>query len=74
MESSINQEVDKEYAIGVISEVFDQNKDGKINEAEFIEGCKKWINEANNDNSKGRKPFRKASQFFMLICTMTLSS
>ncbi|WOH11905.1 hypothetical protein DCAR_0831401 [Daucus carota subsp. sativus] len=45
MESG-NLEVDNAYAVNVILEVFDRNRDGKISEHEFVEGCMKWIDES----------------------------
>ncbi|CAN4116606.1 unnamed protein product [Withania somnifera] len=39
--------VDKDYAISKIMTVFDLNNDKKIDLHEFIEGCKRWIEEFN---------------------------
>ncbi|KAH6761730.1 ATP synthase F1 complex assembly factor [Perilla frutescens var. hirtella] len=38
--------VEKGYAISQMLKTFDRNKDGRIEEHEFIDGCLKWINEA----------------------------
>ncbi|KAK4440019.1 Sodium/calcium exchanger NCL1 [Sesamum alatum] len=38
--------IDHKMAISDIMKTFDFNNDGCINEQEFIEGCKKWIEEA----------------------------
>lgn len=62
---SVNLEVDNAYAVNVILEVFDRNKDGKISEHEFVEGCMKWIDEskelAQKDDCKWGKSLNKAS-------------
>lgn len=62
--------VDKEYAVGVILGAFDQNKDGKISEHEFVEGCKKWIDEAKQlaekDNSKWGNAFSQQASHILL--------
>ncbi|XP_019175856.1 PREDICTED: uncharacterized protein LOC109171183 [Ipomoea nil] len=39
-------EVDRSYALSKILASFDQNKDEEIDEAEFIQGCVNWIEEA----------------------------
>ncbi|PIN24276.1 Calmodulin and related proteins (EF-Hand superfamily) [Handroanthus impetiginosus] len=39
-------QVEKDYAMSEKLKVFDMNKDGRIEEHEFLEGCTKWINEA----------------------------
>ncbi|XP_020554049.1 uncharacterized protein LOC105175606 [Sesamum indicum] len=39
-------QVEKDYAISEILKAFDLNNDGRIEEHEFVEGCKKWITEA----------------------------
>ncbi|KAL3820380.1 hypothetical protein ACJIZ3_006285 [Penstemon smallii] len=39
-------QVEKDYALSEILKAFDLNKNGRIEEQEFIEGCTKWINEA----------------------------
>nr|GMD83251.1 sodium/calcium exchanger NCL1-like [Ipomoea batatas] len=39
-------EVDRSYALSKILASFDENKDEEIDEAEFIQGCVKWIEEA----------------------------
>ncbi|OIT20091.1 PREDICTED: uncharacterized protein LOC109220641 [Nicotiana attenuata] len=50
--------VDKDYAITKILNSFDQNNNKIIEEDEFVEGCKRWIEEAkqlaqsNDSNSK----------------------
>ncbi|XP_060196392.1 sodium/calcium exchanger NCL2-like [Lycium barbarum] len=38
--------VDKDYAIYKILKSFDLNNDNRIDEYEFVEGCKRWIEEA----------------------------
>lgn len=38
--------VDKRIAVSDVLKTFDFNGDGNINEQEFVEGCKKWIDEA----------------------------
>lgn len=52
-------EVDKHYAISKILTAFDLNHDTKIDEDEFVEGCKKWIEEAKmlatSDDSSTRR-------------------
>lgn len=39
-------QVEKSYAISEMLKTFDLDKDGRIEEHEFIEGCSKWIDEA----------------------------
>ncbi|XP_060194416.1 sodium/calcium exchanger NCL1-like isoform X2 [Lycium barbarum] len=39
-------QVDKDFAISKILNSFDQNNDKIIEEEEFVEGCKRWIEEA----------------------------
>ncbi|XP_059291057.1 sodium/calcium exchanger NCL1-like [Lycium ferocissimum] len=56
-------QMDKDYAISKILNSFDQNNDKKIQEEEFVEGCKRWIEEAKriaqSDESNSRKILRK---------------
>ncbi|KAL2524238.1 sodium/calcium exchanger family protein/calcium-binding EF hand family protein [Abeliophyllum distichum] len=52
-------QVDKDYAISEILKVFDLNKDGRIEEHEFVEGCTKWINEAKQLAESGESTSRK---------------
>ncbi|KAH6829132.1 hypothetical protein C2S53_013280 [Perilla frutescens var. hirtella] len=40
------KQVEKGYAISQMLKTFDRNKDRRIEEHEFIDGCLKWINEA----------------------------
>ncbi|XP_055804722.1 sodium/calcium exchanger NCL1-like [Solanum dulcamara] len=57
-------DVDKDYAISKILNSFDQNNDKIIQEEEFVEGCKKWIEEATqlaqSDDSNSKRILRKA--------------
>lgn len=46
-------EVEKGYAISEMLKTFDPNRDGRIEEHEFVEGCSKWINEAAHLAEKG---------------------
>ncbi|XP_041994288.1 sodium/calcium exchanger NCL2-like isoform X2 [Salvia splendens] len=46
-------EVEKGYAISEMLKTFDLNRDGRIEEDEFVEGCSKWINEAAELAGKG---------------------
>lgn len=61
-------QVDKDYAVSEILKTFDQNTDGRIEEHEFVEGCKKWIHEAKqlakSGDSTPRKFLREASYLF----------
>lgn len=70
MESG-NLEVDNAYAVNVILEVFDRNKDGKISEHEFVEGCMKWIDEskelAQKDDSKWGKSLNKRKKTLQVV-------
>lgn len=63
--------VDKDYAITKILNSFDQNNDKIIDEDEFVEGCKRWIEEAKqlaqSDDSNSKKILRKASKFLLKI-------
>ncbi|KAM3251421.1 sodium/calcium exchanger NCL1 [Capsicum annuum] len=56
-------QVDKDYAISKILNSFDKNNDKKIEEEEFVEGCKRWIEEATqlaqSDDSNSKKILRK---------------
>ncbi|XP_060193293.1 sodium/calcium exchanger NCL-like [Lycium barbarum] len=56
-------QMDKDYAISKILNSFDQNNDKKIQEEEFVDGCKRWIEEAKqiaqSDESNSRKTLRK---------------
>lgn len=38
--------VDKNYAVSKILRAFDLNNDTRIDEDEFVEGCRRWIEEA----------------------------
>ncbi|CAI9783712.1 unnamed protein product [Fraxinus pennsylvanica] len=44
-------DVNKHLAVSEVMKSFDFNKDEKINVHEFIEGCKKWIDETNSSSS-----------------------
>lgn len=63
-------QVDKDYAISKILNSFDKNNDKKIEEEEFVEGCKRWIEEATqlaqSDDSNSKKILRKASTELLL--------
>ncbi|KAM3394078.1 sodium/calcium exchanger NCL2 [Capsicum galapagoense] len=58
--------VDKNYAISKILAVFDRNNDQKIDLEEFVEGYKKWIEEAKmlakSDDSTTRRILNKVVQ------------
>ncbi|KAL0442690.1 UNVERIFIED_CONTAM: Sodium/calcium exchanger NCL [Sesamum latifolium] len=58
-------QVEKDYAISEILKAFDLNNDGRIEEHEFVEGCKKWITEATqlaeSGDSTARHFLREAS-------------
>ncbi|XP_075091041.1 sodium/calcium exchanger NCL [Nicotiana tabacum] len=60
--------VDKDYAITKILNSFDQNNDKIIDEDEFVEGCKRWIEEAKqlaqSDDSNSKKILRKVVEQF----------
>ncbi|XP_060186756.1 sodium/calcium exchanger NCL-like isoform X2 [Lycium barbarum] len=43
--------VDGNFALSTLSRIFDKNKDERINEEEFIEGCKKLLQEAKDDST-----------------------
>ncbi|KZV57548.1 hypothetical protein F511_03008 [Dorcoceras hygrometricum] len=47
MESG-KMKVDNKYAVSEIMKTFDFDSDMRINEQEFINGCKKWIDETNS--------------------------
>lgn len=56
-------EVDKDYAISRMISSFDQNHDKKIQEEEFVEGCKDWIEKgllAQSDDPNSKKILRQA--------------
>ncbi|KAM3285005.1 sodium/calcium exchanger NCL1 [Capsicum chacoense] len=56
-------QVDKDYAISKILNSFDKNNNKKIEEEEFVEGCKRWIEEATqlaqSDDSNSKRILRK---------------
>ncbi|KAL3345234.1 hypothetical protein AABB24_024271 [Solanum stoloniferum] len=64
MQSGKVVDVDKDYAIYKILNSFDKNNDKIIQEEEFVEGCKKWIEEAaqlaQSDDSSSKRILRKA--------------
>ncbi|MCD7452673.1 hypothetical protein HAX54_017733 [Datura stramonium] len=43
--------VDSNFALSTLSRIFDKNRDGRINEEEFVEGSKKLIQEAKDDST-----------------------
>ncbi|CAN4084141.1 unnamed protein product [Withania somnifera] len=59
-------QMDKDYAISKILNSFDRNKDKIIEEEEFEEGCKRWIEEATelaqSDDSNSKKILRKVAE------------
>ncbi|KAL8468162.1 hypothetical protein ACS0TY_031415 [Phlomoides rotata] len=59
-------QVEKGYAISEMLNKFDLNRDGRIEEHEFIEGCSKWIDEATQlakqDDSTAKKILREVVQ------------
>ncbi|KAM3306707.1 hypothetical protein P3S67_013577 [Capsicum chacoense] len=61
--------VDKNYAISKILAAFDRNNDQKIDLEEFVEGYKKWIEEAKmlakSDDSTTRRILNKVVQPFI---------
>lgn len=71
MQSGKVVEVDKDYAISKILNSFDKNNDKVIQEEEFVEGCKKWIEEAaqlaQSDDSSTKKILRKASELLLIV-------
>ncbi|XP_019238863.1 PREDICTED: uncharacterized protein LOC109218920 [Nicotiana attenuata] len=58
LEELVNQlesgkvKVDSNFALSTLSSIFDKNGDERINEEEFIEGCKKLIQESNGVHAK----------------------
>ncbi|XP_060190257.1 sodium/calcium exchanger NCL2-like [Lycium barbarum] len=58
--------VDKDYAIYKILKYFDLNNDNRIDEYEFVEGCKRWIEEAKilakSDDSTARRILHEVVQ------------
>lgn len=64
-------DVDKDYAISKILNSFDRNNDKIIQEGEFVEGCKKWIEEATqlaqSDDSNSKRILRKASELLLIV-------
>ncbi|XP_059283618.1 sodium/calcium exchanger NCL2-like [Lycium ferocissimum] len=58
--------VDKDYAIYKILKYFDLNNDNRIDEYEFVEGCKRWIEEAKmlakSDDSTTRRILHEVVQ------------
>ncbi|KAK4485288.1 hypothetical protein RD792_007921 [Penstemon davidsonii] len=65
-------QVEKDYAISEILKAFDLNKNGRIEEHEFIKGCTKWINEAshlaaNRNSTSDDNSLREASRMKLLI-------
>ncbi|KAG5610053.1 hypothetical protein H5410_021334 [Solanum commersonii] len=57
--------VDSGFALSTLSRIFDQNRDGRINEEEFIEGSKKLIQEAKDDSTS--KKFLDEANFLLLL-------
>lgn len=55
-------EVEKGYAISEMLNNFDLNRDGRIEEHEFIEGCSKWIDEATQLSKKDDSIAKKILQ------------
>ncbi|XP_073146437.1 sodium/calcium exchanger NCL-like [Henckelia pumila] len=45
--------VDNKYAVSEIMKTFDFDSDMRINEQEFINGCKKWIDETSSSSEHG---------------------
>ncbi|KAL0288933.1 UNVERIFIED_CONTAM: Sodium/calcium exchanger NCL1 [Sesamum calycinum] len=64
-------QVEKDYAISEILKAFDLNNDGRIEEHEFVEGCKKWITEATqlaeSGDSSARHFLREAKHKFDVV-------
>ncbi|KAL3341085.1 hypothetical protein AABB24_025575, partial [Solanum stoloniferum] len=60
--------VDKNYAISKILTAFDLNNDTRIDEDEFVEGCKRWIEEAKmlarSDDSTTRRILHEVVQHY----------
>nr|GME11999.1 sodium/calcium exchanger NCL1-like [Ipomoea batatas] len=60
-------EVDRSYALSKILASFDENKDEEIDEAEFIQGCVKWIEEAKLlANTTTTRHLRQAINHFLI--------
>ncbi|XP_070027787.1 sodium/calcium exchanger NCL1-like [Nicotiana sylvestris] len=63
LEELVNQlesgkvKVDSNFALSTLSRIFDKNGDERINEEEFIEGCKKLIRESKGDSTSIKKYF-----------------
>lgn len=57
-------ELEKDYALSEMRNKFDLDRDGRIQEHEFIDGCSKMIDEvtqlAKNDNSTAKKILQEA--------------
>lgn len=49
-----NVEVDENFAVKEVMKAFDSNDDRFITEDEFINGCKKWIDETNDQSTKSK--------------------
>ncbi|KAL0442688.1 UNVERIFIED_CONTAM: Sodium/calcium exchanger NCL1 [Sesamum latifolium] len=60
--------IDKKIAIADVMETFDFNEDGCIKEQEFIEGCRRWIEEAKqspeNSDANSTDLFQELLQLF----------
>lgn len=61
--------MDSDFALSTLSRIFDQNRDGRINEEEFIEGSKKLIQEAKDDSTS--KKFLDEANFLLLLLSVT---
>ncbi|KAK4373747.1 hypothetical protein RND71_009131 [Anisodus tanguticus] len=44
-------EVDSNFALSTLSRIFDKNRDERVDEEEFIEGCEKLLEEAKDDTT-----------------------
>lgn len=58
--------MDSNFALSTLSRIFDKNRDGRINEEEFIEGSKHMIQEA-EDDSTSKKFLDEAKVPFLLL-------
>nr|XP_016444212.1 PREDICTED: uncharacterized protein LOC107769505 [Nicotiana tabacum] len=77
LEELVNQlesgkvKVDSNFALSTLSRIFDKNGDERINEEEFIEGCKKLIQESNGDSTSIRKHFDEAKNSIYFAISFT---
>lgn len=61
--------MDSDFALLTLSRILDKNRDGRINEEEFIEGSKNLIQEAKDDSTS--KKFLDEANIHLLLLSFT---